>query len=56
MEQPIVITNREELIFMLSEAAQLEHMLMCEYLFAAFSLKTTGDAGLTAAQLAAVKR
>ncbi len=37
-ENPIVIKNREELIFVLSEAAMLEHMIMCEYLFAAFSL------------------
>jgi hypothetical protein len=56
MEQPIVITNREELIFMLSEAAQLEHMLMCEYLFAAFSLKQSEDEGLTSSQLESVKR
>lgn len=56
MEQPIVIRNREELIFMLSEAAQLEHMILCEYLFAAFSLKHTVDEGLTPEQLPAVKR
>ena len=37
-ESPIVIEDREELIFMLSEAASLEHMIMCEYLFAVFSL------------------
>lgn len=56
MEQPIVIRNREELIFMLSEAAQLEHMILCEYLFATFSLKHTTEEGLTAEQLLAVKR
>jgi hypothetical protein len=38
-ENPIVIEDREELIYMLSEAASLEHMIMCQYLFAAFSLK-----------------
>lgn len=56
MEQPLVINNREELIFMLSEAAQLEHMLLCEYLFAAFSLKSSSDEGLTADQLVTVAR
>jgi hypothetical protein len=56
VEPPIVIENREELIFMLSEASELEHMLMLEYLFAAFSLKTGADEGLTEEQLGAVRR
>src|SRR3989454_7500925 len=55
-EPPIVIEDREELIFMLSEAAALEHMIMCEYLFAAFSLKRDVSEGVTAAQLEAIKR
>jgi hypothetical protein len=55
-ESPIVIKNREELILLLSEASQLEHMFMCEYLFAAFSLKRNLDEGLTDSQLEAVKR
>ena len=55
-EPPIVIEDREELIFMLSEAAALEHMIMCEYLFAAFSLKREVSEGVTAAQLAAIQR
>src|SRR5215831_4803814 len=54
-ESPIVIEDREELIFMLSEAAALEHMIMCEYLFAAFSLKRDVSEGVTAAQLEAIK-
>src|ERR671917_63346 len=41
---------------MLSEASELEHMLMLEYLFAAFSLKTGADEGLTEEQLGAVRR
>ena len=52
-EPPIVIEDREELIFMLSEAATLEHMIMCEYLFAAFSLKRDVSEGVTAAQISA---
>ena len=49
-EPPIVIEDREELIFMLSEAAALEHMILCEYLFAAFSLKREVSEGVTACQ------
>ncbi len=54
-ESPIVIEDREELIFMLSEAASLEHMIMCQYLFAVFSLKRDVSEGVTAAQLEAIK-
>jgi hypothetical protein len=43
----IEVDNREELIFLLSEASELEHMLCCSYLFAAFSLKTEPDEGLS---------
>jgi hypothetical protein len=55
-ENPIVIEDREELIYMLSEAASLEHMIMCQYLFAAFSLKRDVSEGVTAAQLEAITR
>src|SRR5918995_116441 len=55
-EAPIVVENREELIFLLSEASELEHMVMLAYLFAAFSLKTDTSEGLTEEQLEAVRR
>ncbi|HZR42425.1 MAG TPA: ferritin-like protein [Ktedonobacteraceae bacterium] len=55
-EAPLVIKNREELIFILSEASALEHMIMCQYLFAVFSLKRDVSEGVTAAQLEAIKR
>ena len=55
-EPPIVVDNREELIFLLTEASELEHMLMLEYLFAALSLKTDTSEGLTEEQLEAVRR
>ena len=55
-ESPFVIEHREALIYMLCEAAELEHALMCEYLFAAFSLKQRTDEGLTIEELAAVDR
>jgi hypothetical protein len=38
-EAPFVIEHREALIYMLCEAAEVEHGIMCQYLFAAFSLK-----------------
>ncbi|MBV8945993.1 MAG: CDGSH iron-sulfur domain-containing protein [Solirubrobacterales bacterium] len=55
-EAPFVIEHREALIYMLCEAAELEHGIMCQYLFAAFSLKQREDEGLTAGELAAVDR
>src|ERR687893_544873 len=54
-EAPIAVENREELIFLLSEASELEHMVMLAYLFAAFSLKTDAGEGLTEEQLEAVR-
>jgi hypothetical protein len=45
---PFVIEYREALIYILCEAAELEHGIMCQYLFAAFSLKQCEDEGLTA--------
>src|ERR1700752_3097386 len=55
-EAPFVIEHREALIYMLCEAAELEHGIMCQYLFAAFSLKQSTDEGLTESELAAVTR
>jgi CDGSH-type Zn-finger protein/uncharacterized Fe-S cluster protein YjdI len=44
MEEPdIKVQNREALIYLLTEAAEVEHNLMCCYLYAAFSLKTEAD-------------
>jgi Ferritin-like len=55
-EAPFVIEHREALIYMLCQAAELEHGIMCQYLFAAFSLKQTTDEGLTSAELETVSR
>src|SRR5262245_27126657 len=55
-EAPFVIEHREALIYMLCEAAELEHGIMCQYLFADFSLKQRADEGLTADALRAVPR
>jgi hypothetical protein len=51
----IRIESREDLAFVLSEASTLEHMIMCEYLFAAFSLKRDESEGLTARELDMVR-
>jgi Ferritin-like len=55
-EAPFVIEHREALIYMLCEAAELEHGIMCQYLFAAFSLKQREDDGVSGDALAAVLR
>src|SRR5947209_12343317 len=55
-EAPFVIEHREALIYMLCEAAELEHGIMCQYLYAAFSLKQSEAEGLTAEQAAAAQR
>src|ERR1051325_12014632 len=55
-EAPFVIEHREALIYMLYEAAELEHGIMCQYLFRVFSLKQSADEGLTEDEFAAVQR
>ncbi|MFI6595789.1 ferritin-like protein [Nonomuraea sp. NPDC050536] len=55
-EPRIVVANREHLWFLLTEAAQLEHMILCQYLFAEFSLKDGTAEGLTQEQAEAVGR
>jgi ferritin-like protein len=55
-EPKVMVRHREDLWWLLTEAAQLEHMIMCQYLYAEFSLKEGGDEGLTAEQAESVKR
>jgi CDGSH-type Zn-finger protein/truncated hemoglobin YjbI len=55
-EAEFVIEHREALIYALCQAAELEHGIMCQYLFAAFSLKQSTAEGLTDAELAAALR
>ncbi len=44
-EPPLQVESREELVYLLGEAYEIEHGLMCEYLYAQFSLKrTVGEA------------
>ena len=45
---PLRHSSREQLAHLLAEAAELEHNLLCCYLYAAFSLKHVGQGGLEA--------
>jgi len=49
-------SHRDQLVAMLCEAAEVEHCLMCTYLYGAFSLKQRTDEGLTEAELQAIRR
>jgi hypothetical protein len=51
MSSPNKVTTREQLIYLLSQGANLEHSLICQYLFTAFSLKQATTEGVTDAQL-----
>lgn len=55
VEPEIVVEHREQLIYLLTEAAEIEHGLMCCYLYAAYSLKR-GDQGLRDEERDAVER
>ncbi|HYZ76489.1 MAG TPA: ferritin-like domain-containing protein [Gaiellaceae bacterium] len=50
------VHQRVRLAELLSEAAELEHGLMCQYLYAAFSLKREPEEGVTWAQLELMRR
>jgi hypothetical protein len=50
------IEDREELLYLLNEAAELEHGAGCSYLFAAYSLKTSPSEGLTPEQAETVAK
>jgi Ferritin-like len=54
-EPPLRVESREELVYLLGEACELEHGLLCEYLYAQFSLKRSIDEGVTPEQLARIQ-
>lgn len=54
-EPDVVIGGREQLFHLLAEAAEVEHTLMCCYLYAAFSLKRGEEDGLSADEAKVVK-
>jgi len=55
MEAPVRIENRAQMIYLLTEAAELEHGIMCCYLFNAATIKTSTSEGLTDEQLRKVR-
>jgi hypothetical protein len=55
IEPKVVVAHREDLWWLLAEACQLEHMIMCQYLFAEWTLKDRSD-GLTDEQSEAIER
>jgi CDGSH-type Zn-finger protein/uncharacterized Fe-S cluster protein YjdI len=50
----VTAPSREQLVHLLYEAAELEHTLMCTYLYAAFSLRSGEAEGLSAREAEAV--
>src|SRR3984885_1456489 len=50
------LASRETILHALYEAAELEHNLMCTYLYAAFSLKDSEAEGLLPEEVTAVRR
>ncbi|HEY3072079.1 MAG TPA: ferritin-like domain-containing protein, partial [Candidatus Limnocylindrales bacterium] len=52
----MVLQHREALVWTLGKAAALEQLVMCQYLYAAFSMKDRDDEGLTPEQLEATRR
>ena len=56
MEAPVRIENRAQLIYLLTEAAEIEHGVMCCYLFAAFTMKKSVDEGITQEQVDMISR
>ena len=55
-EAPMVIEHREALIYTLGKAAELEHLVMCQYLYAAFTMKTKETEGLPPEHVPTVAR
>ena len=54
-EPALTVESREELVYLLGQACEIEHGLMCEYLYAQFSLKRGLDEGVSPAQLARIQ-
>jgi len=55
-DEEVVVGSREQLLHLLAEAAEIEHSLMCSYLYAAFSLRTEEEDGLDEPRRAVVRR
>src|SRR5438105_14335615 len=55
LEPAPVVDSREELVYLLGQACELEHGLLCEYLYAQFSLKRDVGEGVTREQLTRIQ-
>jgi CDGSH-type Zn-finger protein/uncharacterized Fe-S cluster protein YjdI len=56
-EQPnLVVNDREELIYLLTEAAEFEHTVMCTYLYAQWSLKGDTSEDISSEEKQAIGR
>ncbi|SFD14850.1 ferritin-like domain-containing protein [Massilia yuzhufengensis] len=55
-QHDVRVNDREQLIYLLTEAAEIEHGLMCAYLYALWSLRQSLDEAVTPAQLEAIGR
>jgi uncharacterized Fe-S cluster protein YjdI len=55
-DEPVEVNDREELIYLLTEAAEFEHTVMCSYLYAMWTLEREVSDRVTAAELALVDR
>jgi hypothetical protein len=55
-QHQVRVNDREQLIYLLTEAAEIEHGLMCTYLYALWSLKQATSEGVTPTQLEAIAR
>ncbi len=55
-QHTVRVNDREQLIYLLTEAAEIEHGLMCTYLYAGWSLKRSAEEQVTPTQLAAIER
>jgi CDGSH-type Zn-finger protein/uncharacterized Fe-S cluster protein YjdI len=51
MQEDIVVQDREELLYLLCEAAEFEHTVMCSYLYAMWTLKRDTSEGVSEAEL-----
>jgi CDGSH-type Zn-finger protein/uncharacterized Fe-S cluster protein YjdI len=52
----LAVNDREELIYLLTEAAEFEHTVMCTYLYAQWSLKRDESEAVSTDELAAITR
>jgi hypothetical protein len=55
-QHDVRVNDREQLIYLLTEAAEIEHGLMCTYLYAGWSLKQSVSEAVTPTQLDAINR